>query len=289
MSAQAPVADDAPVMRAWKAYTATDEHTNALRWAVYPESAEGSLWTAFVAGFNRAPSSPEPPRGETIADRKPHREICRLCHEVNRVGFYVPDSVWRAAMHVSQWNEIVCLSCFTRLADERGVEWDREIEFYPVSRIGHDRDGAAPPPDASDAPEGEKPHLVHNHGSEDGNGLACRERHIDGRLVGECIAPVPADPPERGEGEETAIFDVLVNKWANDPRMVVGVPYLRMASDAQGAMRPLLSQLASLTAQRDAYQKALEDIARWAPKQGVNALHLAAIARTALSRPTGET
>lgn len=72
-------------------------------------------------------------------ERNPHREICRLCHEVSRVGFHVPDAVWRAALHESQWNDIVCLACFTRLADERGVEWDKSIEFYPVSRAGFDR------------------------------------------------------------------------------------------------------------------------------------------------------
>ena len=75
-----------------------------------------------------------------IAKRKPHREICHLCHEVNRVGFWVPDEIWRAALHESQWNAIVCLRCFTRLADERGVEWDKEIKFYPVSRITLEKD-----------------------------------------------------------------------------------------------------------------------------------------------------
>jgi hypothetical protein len=28
---------------------------------------------------------------------------------------------------------MVCLECFTRLADERLVEWCAEIQFYPVS------------------------------------------------------------------------------------------------------------------------------------------------------------
>ncbi len=68
-------------------------------------------------------------------DRKPHREICSRCHEVNRVGFHVPDEIWRAAVHVSEVNSILCLRCFTQLADERGVQWDREVEFFPVSWI----------------------------------------------------------------------------------------------------------------------------------------------------------
>lgn len=30
---------------------------------------------------------------------------------------------------------------------------------------------------------------VHNHGTEEGEGLACRERKIGGRLIGACLAP----------------------------------------------------------------------------------------------------
>lgn len=67
--------------------------------------------------------------------RKTHREICSLCQEVSRVGFSVSGETWKLAVHRSQVNDIVCLRCFTRLADERGVEWDKEIEFYPVSWI----------------------------------------------------------------------------------------------------------------------------------------------------------
>lgn len=75
-------------------------------------------------------------------NRKPHREICSLCHEVSRVGFHVPDEVWAAAVHLSEVNSIVCLRCFTRLADERGVEWDRDITFAPVSWVTHERNNA---------------------------------------------------------------------------------------------------------------------------------------------------
>lgn len=75
----------------------------------------------------------------TPAPRKPHREICSLCSEVSRVMFSVPNAIWELAVHVSQLESIVCLRCFTRLADERGVEWDKEIKFRPVSRITQDR------------------------------------------------------------------------------------------------------------------------------------------------------
>ena len=69
----------------------------------------------------------------------PHREICALCHEVSRVGYHVPDDVWGAAIHAHWKDDIICLQCFTRIADEKGVEWDQGITFYPVSWITHIR------------------------------------------------------------------------------------------------------------------------------------------------------
>ena len=70
---------------------------------------------------------------------KPHREICALCHEVSRIGYHVPNDVWDTAVHTHWRNDIICLQCFTRVADEKGVEWDREITFHPISWITHVR------------------------------------------------------------------------------------------------------------------------------------------------------
>jgi len=75
-----------------------------------------------------------------MTHRKTHREICSLCHEVSRVGFWVPDDVWELATHRSYRNSIICLRCFTRLADERCVAWDKQIKFFPVSQISGDVD-----------------------------------------------------------------------------------------------------------------------------------------------------
>lgn len=69
--------------------------------------------------------------------RKPHREICALCHEVSRIGFSVPDEIWKLAVHERFQSSIICLRCFARLADERQIEWDKNIEFYPVSWVTH--------------------------------------------------------------------------------------------------------------------------------------------------------
>lgn len=70
----------------------------------------------------------------------PHREICGLCNRVSPVGFWVPDEIWKTSVHQSRINDIHCLSCFIERADEKLIDWSKEIKFYPVSLIGHIRD-----------------------------------------------------------------------------------------------------------------------------------------------------
>jgi hypothetical protein len=50
---------------------------------------------------------------------------------VSRVDFWVPDDIWKLAVHRSQLHDILCLRCFTRLADERQVCWGEDIRFTP--------------------------------------------------------------------------------------------------------------------------------------------------------------
>jgi hypothetical protein len=60
-----------------------------------------------------------------------------MCHRANPVGFQVPDSIWREVVPEEYQSGVVCLPCFTRLADEKLVPWDRQIRFYPVSMATH--------------------------------------------------------------------------------------------------------------------------------------------------------
>ena len=70
-SAQTALPPDHPLMVAWKAYTATADYANTLRWAQTPAlrfdservngcyvldhpHTEGSLWGAFMAGYKAA-------------------------------------------------------------------------------------------------------------------------------------------------------------------------------------------------------------------------------------------
>lgn len=65
------------------------------------------------------------------------REICSLCYHVNAMGFRVPDDVWATVVPAPFHERVVCLNCFIRLADEKGIPWDEDIQFFPVSWATH--------------------------------------------------------------------------------------------------------------------------------------------------------
>ena len=67
----------------------------------------------------------------------PIRERCSLCHEVSRVGFWVPNEIWLSVVHPNRIHDILCLRCFSRLADEKNIQWDKDIKFFPVSWYSH--------------------------------------------------------------------------------------------------------------------------------------------------------
>ena len=67
----------------------------------------------------------------------PTRQVCQMCHEVCRVDFWVPKEMWLMASRKGFENAIVCLFCFTRIADEKMLKWDKEIKFHPVSQKTH--------------------------------------------------------------------------------------------------------------------------------------------------------
>lgn len=64
----------------------------------------------------------------------PSREVCSDCNEISRIGFSVPDDIWNQAVGD---NRILCLRCFTQRADFKYVEWDKNITFFPVSKVTH--------------------------------------------------------------------------------------------------------------------------------------------------------
>lgn len=63
----------------------------------------------------------------------PHREICQCCSLTSAVGFTVPDTIWLAAS--GGRFRVLCLGCFTTMADEARLPWDKDIRFHPVSLV----------------------------------------------------------------------------------------------------------------------------------------------------------
>jgi hypothetical protein len=54
MSVMSPVPKADPLMVAWEAYRQTDDYANTKQWAIQADHTEGSLWAAFMAGFQAA-------------------------------------------------------------------------------------------------------------------------------------------------------------------------------------------------------------------------------------------
>jgi len=67
----------------------------------------------------------------------PVREVCSECGRVSPVGFWVPNDTWEEVMSDDRQHAIMCVMCFTRLADQKFIRWDKEIKFFPVSKKSH--------------------------------------------------------------------------------------------------------------------------------------------------------
>lgn len=54
MSTSQQLPENHPLRIAWEQYKASATFANSKHWAVHPEHTDGSLWTAFVAGYDAA-------------------------------------------------------------------------------------------------------------------------------------------------------------------------------------------------------------------------------------------
>lgn len=54
MPPQSPVPADHPLRRAWDAYLASERGANAMKWAEQKDHVKGSMWHAFISGFQAA-------------------------------------------------------------------------------------------------------------------------------------------------------------------------------------------------------------------------------------------
>ena len=70
---ETPFPKDSPIMVAWYTYKGTDDYANSLKWASRLEFREGSLWAAFVAGYQSAEAERDKLQG-IIDEMRQHPE-----------------------------------------------------------------------------------------------------------------------------------------------------------------------------------------------------------------------
>jgi hypothetical protein len=47
----------------------------------------------------------------------------------------VPDEIYKAAIRPQFRDGYICLECFVKEADEKLIEWDKDIIFHPYSGV----------------------------------------------------------------------------------------------------------------------------------------------------------
>jgi len=67
----------------------------------------------------------------------PTRSRCSLCHNEMPIGFCVPTDIWEQAIPEKYRDDEICLNCFLRFADNKLVDWDKDIQFEATSLKSH--------------------------------------------------------------------------------------------------------------------------------------------------------
>lgn len=70
--------------------------------------------------------------GKIIMHNRATREFCTICNRYSPLSFWVPDEIYEAAIDTTR-HQHVCLPCFIVKADERLLEWTKDLVIYPVS------------------------------------------------------------------------------------------------------------------------------------------------------------
>jgi hypothetical protein len=60
MPIETAVSKDAPLMLAWEKYNLSEEYRNSFEWAAHEQHRTGSMWAAFVAGWEAARTPTKP-------------------------------------------------------------------------------------------------------------------------------------------------------------------------------------------------------------------------------------
>lgn len=63
----------------------------------------------------------------------PTRMFCDICGQIHKIDYEVPKDIWEEVIRVQFQKARVCLNCFMARADERFIEWEKDIKFFPCS------------------------------------------------------------------------------------------------------------------------------------------------------------
>lgn len=111
MSEQSPVPEGHPMMQAWERYKASPEYANSFRWAAQEQHRDGSMWAAFVSGWQATDPRdeivvhvPREPTDEMLDVDVPVRSMAPI--EVSELQEGKPlrasrRSLWRAMISVA--------------------------------------------------------------------------------------------------------------------------------------------------------------------------------------------
>jgi hypothetical protein len=72
-------------------------------------------------------------RLRAIKPQIPTRQFCAICGHLHKIDFRVPDSTWKAVIHPSYRNSIVCINCFMERGDEKFIQWEKSLILRPCS------------------------------------------------------------------------------------------------------------------------------------------------------------
>lgn len=115
MTTEAPLPKDHPIMIAWEKYKASDQYANAFQWAQNVDHRDGSMWNAFLAGFDASYSKPLSPAPVGVTEDQKIKfalQNLALANEelrmvggkaepvaVNNIGYHISKAVEALASH----------------------------------------------------------------------------------------------------------------------------------------------------------------------------------------------
>ena len=67
-------------------------------------------------------------------------ETCKLCKKEQRIAWSVKDSLWNKIVDEKYRNKVLCLECFLKIADKKGINISKK-DFIFLGWIGNNIEG----------------------------------------------------------------------------------------------------------------------------------------------------